>query len=336
MHSAKKPFTRRQATLIRNSCAPSSPPNVLKDPASWKLPQGVMRNMNRSSESPLAREDTAIHVGQQQPSSPKFQSFISDFLSNRNESTGSSTVQAGNKFQYKRTSNYIDFPGSSEVLPRKQHNEVADAKETVVVTDVNETIVLSPEQQIEYGDEEQNDKGSTEFQFGTQINNDIPLSSPSSPKIPRLSPTTNRTSEDISGNVDTIKDFTFDVTQMNEQRSQGAGASSKSFTQDIVIGLLNTQSDFFDTQMGKSVNQESSFVANSNKRFSSVGTMTDGDVALEFQKPVTAEVCRHRQTIRTVIDNLHRANAAIVNLITHVEKSTGRSFSSTSRQPRNH
>ncbi|XP_062538590.1 uncharacterized protein LOC134206868 [Armigeres subalbatus] len=144
-------------------------------------------------------------------------------------------------------------PDHTSPLGKRPLNDSTDVGEhELLVEEDEEGVPLPPPQRTE--DDRRTsiiaDFDLSKSTFQTQ-NNPIPSPSPRAPKVSRISspnPPPVETihlvdSEELPAPV-AMEDFRFDETQMGP-----LAGTKKSFTQDIVTGFLNTQSDFFETQM---------------------------------------------------------------------------------------
>lgn len=327
--------TTRQS-INRNPDAATTP--FLDGAASssaWAPPETVAQNLSRLSDSPMVPGKNASPTGGPETSS-HFKSFIGNFLSggkNCSEPAEPSPRLTAAKFQFKTASMASDFPELQRTSPLGKRPPLNDSVEVneneLMVEDDDETPQLPPPQRPEDASRttiDGIDYDLTKSPFRTQTN-PIPSPSPRAPKVSRGSPTAVATtattihvidSDELPAQVDDdMKEFRFDETQ------QPTGTFlKKSFTQDIVTGFLNTQSDFFETQMGKTVDEGCFFPPKEpTKRFNSVGTMTDPVVEqFEIRQPLTDKMLQQRESVRSIVNNLNRANAAIVKLMGQIEK----------------
>lgn len=272
----------------------------------WAPPKPVLQNLSRLSNSPIGT------TSEPQPSTPNFKSLISEFLGTGKPQTANPSTSAI-KFQFKTASStggaLPPLPDES-VFPKDGYEEVEENGQ-----------LFAEETEGEEIPETSSPKPTSSFMdlvpkspFQSQRN---PMPCPSAPKVPRLAVSVDpMPSDEISQQVErALKECGFeDGTQKEEQQPP----TRKSFTQDIVTGLLNSQSDFFETQMGKGREE-----VPSAKTVSSVGTMTDfEEVSEDRGSPFVVEnFARQKRSLQVIVANLNRSNEAIVKFMSQMQRS---------------
>lgn len=288
----------------------------------WSPPEAIGQHLSNLSDSPMVAIRKAIPTSGPETSS-EYKSFIGDFLSGEKtlELSECSPRLTTAKFQFKTALIASDPPElqrSSPLGKRQPKDASVDVDEIHLIED--ETTQLPESASKTTSDEIDYDFSKSPFHTQT---NPIPSHSPRAPKVSRSSPTAAATihlmdSDEQPPQVDDMKEFRFDESH----EADDASVLKKSFTQDIVTGFLNTQSDFFETQMGKTVDDECFFPPKEPlKKYSTVGTMTDPvEEQLEIRQPLAEKVLQHRESIRAIVSNLNRTNTTIVRLMGQLEK----------------
>lgn len=347
MSRLRRSTIRTRQSIIRNPDPVRDSPSV-SGPNTWAPPPAIAQNLARLSDSPMVPEH-ASPAKQSAASSTHFKSFIGDFLAgaagkqaSAPETSTSSTVS---KFQFKMASAAPDNP--SPLGGKRLLNDSVEVGENELLIDDEEDeddIPQPPPQDQEDARRTSVIDGDaydlTKSPFRTQTN-PIPSPSPRAPKVSRVSSSPNPPpvasihvidSDEMPPPrmmVDELKDFRFDDSQMPTTAAV-LSEPKKSFTQDIVTGFLNTQSDFFETQMGKMVEQDCLFPARREpvKKFQSIGTMTD-PVEVQIRQPMADRIGQQRESLRAMVNSLNRANTAIVRFMGQIEKVCGKTSKSS-------
>lgn len=337
--------TRQSVNRSLDSTGIRDSPSLVdgRSDSSWAPPPVVAQNLARLSDSPMVPVNRASPGCQvSNPSASHFKSFIGDFLNGASGKQGNMKVPSpanlsAAKFQYKMVQ---AAPDRSSPLGKRSHNDSVEVgeNELLVVEDEEDGIPLPPPQLPEDArrtsiDADEYDLAKSPFRTQT---NPIPSPSPRAPKVSRVSSSPEPPRIEAIHVIDSdemppprmeddLKDFRFDDTQLMPTAA-GLAGSKKSFTQDIVKGFLNTQSDFFETQqMGKTVDQDCLFPLRKEPNRKSVGTMTDPvREEVQIRQPLTDRIIRQRESLRAMVNSLNRANTAIVRFMGQIEKVCGR------------